>query len=108
PASVRAVKWLELGAMPTLLAGHGARALALLEGDPAVAVIDASRHAEIERFRFDERVTAVGLDGRAQVAVVATSDARGPRLGEDAVLIFDPSRTAFAQPIRRVYVGAAP
>lgn len=108
PVSVRAVKWLELGAMPGLLAGHGERVLALLEGEPAVAVIDASRHAEIERFRFDERVTAVGLDARAQVAVVATSDARGPRPGEDAVLIFDPSRTAFAQPIRRVYVGAAP
>jgi DNA-binding beta-propeller fold protein YncE len=42
------------------------------------------------------------------VAVAATSDARSPRLGEDAVLIFDPRRAALAQPIRRVHVGAAP
>jgi hypothetical protein len=108
PVTVRALKWIELGAPPGVLAMGEGMALSPLSGEPSVAVIDASRHAEIERFRFDERVTSVAVDAKGQLAVAATSDAQSPRLGEDAVLTFDPSRLASAQPLRRVYVGAAP
>jgi hypothetical protein len=113
PESFRVRKWLALGSPLGALAaggavGSGPFAVVPLEAERAVSVIDIARHAEIERFHFDERVTSVSLDDKATVAVGATSDARGPRPGEDAVLVFDPSRTASAQLLRRVYVGAAP
>jgi DNA-binding beta-propeller fold protein YncE len=107
PDSLRVIKWIDLRPQPAgiVAADEGNLALAVSPMDQAVAVIDTQRHAEIERFRFDDRLLAVGIGADGKSAVGAPGDPRIQRPGEDGVYVFDPSRLANGQPIKRVFVG---
>ena len=107
PDSLRVIKWIDLRPSPVgiVAASEENLALAVSPLDQAVAVIDTQRHAEIERFRFDDRLLAFGIAADGKWAVGAPGDPRIQRPGEDGVYVFDPSRLANGQPIKRVFVG---
>jgi hypothetical protein len=113
PESFHPRRVLLLGASPGPIAQSspdGAPPLALitLESERAVAVIDAQRSAEIERFRFDDRVTSVSVEDSGDLAVAVPADARGVRPGDDAIVVFEPRRLAAGQLVRRIQIGPGP
>ena len=118
PATLRVLKWFDLRVPPSVLAAPGgagasaavspagaALALAASPIDRSVAVIDLERHAEVDRFRFDDAPLALAVAGGGEIAVGATGDPRLQRPGDDAVYVWSPARLASAQPVRRVWVG---
>src|SRR5262249_4598319 len=86
--TVRALKWIELGSPANgfVAAAEERLALAPAPADQAVVEIDLVRHAEVERFHFDERVQTIAVDDRGAPAVGTIGDPRAPRPGDDAVL----------------------
>jgi len=102
-ASTRLLKTLELGAIvgDVALGANGTRALVSLPGAHAIAVVETSFHAEVDRIRFvGDQVGPVGADDTGRRALTTTG--RVPIAGlrgqiDGAVYAFDPSRLASEQ-----------
>jgi hypothetical protein len=112
PDRLHVLRWLEMKSAPASVVGargaeRQAPGVALLIGaaDRSIGVIDIAQHAELERFRFDERLTAVALDRGGRLAAGVSGDPGAIRSDDDAITVFEPRRFASAQAIRRVYVG---
>lgn len=102
-ATTRLLKTLELGAIvgDVSLGASGTRALVSLPGAHAIAVVETSFHAEVDRIRFvGDPVGPVGADDTGGRALTTTG--RVPLAGlrgqtDGAVYAFDPSRLASEQ-----------
>jgi DNA-binding beta-propeller fold protein YncE len=114
-ASMRVLKTIEVGSLPTQMAigASGRRVLVSMAGARAVAVIATDYHAEVSRFFFgDDPVGPVAMDDTGESALTTNGhvplpglEPRNSAVRHSAVYAFDPGRLPSEQD--RVRTGMA-